>query len=165
MALVNKAWRESRFVPEGAQPGLYKGRPFQENVQNLAVQDIAKTRFPYPSPETPDLKTYVNRPEHTIGVRLATGELLFPDIVVMDMSSTEVRMLAEVETERSLRDADVLEKWRAFGGAGKLFLFVPLSNVERARALLHSADVRLAGFRTWRHNMGQGKIDVLEISV
>jgi len=163
MALVNRAWRESRFVPEGAQPGLYDGRTFQENVQNLAVQDIVKTRFAYPSVEEPDLKSYANRPEHTIGVRLATGELLFPDIVVMDKSTTEVRMLAEVETERSLHDPDVAEKLRAFASTGRLFLYVPLSNVDRARRLLQSANVRLAGLRSWRYNIGQRTLDVLEL--
>jgi hypothetical protein len=165
MALINKVWRESQFVPPGAEPGLNSGREFMENVQNAAVRDVARARFAYPSPEQPGLKTYVNRPEHTVGVRVASGDLLFPDIVVLDTATTEVQMLGEVETARSLLAADVTDKWQAFAGVGLLFLFVPFSQVERARRLLRPLDLRLGGLRTWKHNLGQDAIDVVELPV
>lgn len=165
MALVNKAWRESRFVPPGAEPGLTNGREFEENTQNLAVQEIARTRFPYPTATEPQLKTYLNRPEHTIGVRGAGGELLFPDIVVMDTATTEAYMLAEVETSRSLRLPDVTDKWQAFAGVGRLYLYVPYSEVERTRALLAGLRVKPAALRLWKFNLGQGAVEVLELPV
>ncbi len=165
MALVNKAWRESRFVPEGAEPGLYDGRAFQENVQNKAVQDIARSRFAYPSTDEPALKTYVNRPDHTIGVRTPTGDLLFPDIVVLDAATTEVQMLGEVETANSLRKADIVDKWRAFVGTGRLLLFVPLSEVDRARQMLKSFELPIAGLRGWKHNLGQQIVEVYDLPI
>ncbi len=163
MALVNKAWREAPYVPPGAEPGLIAGRPFIENVQNLAVQDIARRRFPFPNDEYPTFKTYVNRPDHTAAVRSSTGDLLFPDIVVMNAATTEVEMLGEVETERSLRDPDLAEKWKAFTLVGRLYLFVPLSQLDHTRALLKENGVRPAGLRSWRFNMGQQAADVLEM--
>jgi hypothetical protein len=165
MALLNKVWRESRYVPEGAEPGLYTGRSFQENVQNKAVQDIARTRFAYPSVDEPGLKTYTNRPDHTIGVRTPSGDLLFPDIVVLDAATTEVRLLGEVETANSLRKADVIDKWRAFASTGKLLLFVPLSEVDRTRQLLRSFELPIAGLRGWKHNMGQQIVEVYDLPV
>jgi len=163
MALINKVWRESRFVPPGAEPGLTSGREFVENVQNIAVRDIARARFAYPSPEQSGFKTYVNRPEHTVGVRVASGDLLFPDIVVLDTATTEVQMLGEVETTRSLFAEDVAEKWQAFAGVGLLFLFIPFSQVERARRLLKPLDLRLGGLRSWKHNLGQEAVEVAEL--
>lgn len=163
MALVNKAWREAPYVPAGAEPGLISGRPYVENVQNLAVQDIARRRFSFPNDEYRQFKTYVNRPDHTAAVRSATGDLLFPDIVVMNAATTEVEMLGEVETDRSLRDPDVAEKWKAFTAVGRLYLFVPLSQIDRARKLVKESGARPAGLRSWRFNMGQQAADVLEM--
>jgi hypothetical protein len=163
MALVNKVWREAPYVPPGAEPGLISGRPYIENVQNLAVQDIARRRFPFPNGDYPQFKTYVNRPDHTAAVRTGSGDLLFPDIVVMNAATTEVEMLGEVETDRSLRDPDVAEKWKAFTEVGRLYLMVPLSEIDRARKLLKEHGVRPAGLRSWRFNMGQQVAEVLEM--
>ena len=163
MALVNRVWREARYVPEGAEPGLFKGRPFRENVQNGVVHEIAHVRFPYPSKEEPELKTYVNRPDHTVGVRTASGDLLFPDIVVMNTANTEVEMLGEVETTESLRADDVIDKWRAFNGVGPLYVFVPLSAADRARSLVKSSGLHIKGLRAWRGNMGRRTVEVLDL--
>lgn len=160
MALVNKVWRESRFVPPGDEPGLTTGREFAENQQLRAITEIAQARFPYPNREHPDFKTYQNQPDHTVGIRVG-GELLFPDIVVMNSSTTEVEIVAEVETARSLRLEDVVEKWKAFGAAGPFYLFVPMSELDRARSLLKGTDVRLAGLRAYKHNLGQRKVEVV----
>lgn len=164
MALVNRVWRESEFDPPGSEPGLTYRRDYFENVQNMAVQQIAHARFPYPTEAYPLFKTFLNRPEHTIGVRIGAGDLLFPDIVVMNSATTEVQMLAEVETVRSLREADLVEKWQAFSAVGKLYIYVPLSQLDRTRRALRGSGVRVAGLRTWKINMGQGTVDVVELA-
>jgi hypothetical protein len=161
VALVNKVWRESRFVPPGGEPGLVTGRPYVELPQHETITLVARQRFPFPSVEHPDFKTYVNQPDHSVGIR-AGNDLLFPDIVVMNSSTTEVEMLAEVETARTLRQDDTIEKWRAFTGAGPLYLFVPMSQLERARALLKPLSLRLAGLRVYKINQGQKKLEVVE---
>jgi hypothetical protein len=163
MALKNPVWRESVYDPPGAEPGLTYTRDFFENVQNMAVQTIARERFVFPSQQFPLLKTYVNRPDHTIGVRAGSGDLLFPDIVVMDSATTEVRMLAEVETRRSLYADDVATKWKAFLSVGKLYLYVPLAELDWARSLLRANNVRPSGLRSWKLNLGQNTVDALEM--
>lgn len=165
MALKNPVWRESIFDPPGAEPGLTYARDYFENTQNMAVQIIARERFAFPSQDFPLLKTYVNRPEHTIGVRSGGGDLLFPDIVVMNSATTEVRMLTEVETKRSLFSDDIAEKWKAFNAVGKLYIYVPLTEVEWARKVLRASNVRPEGLRTWKLNMGQSTVDTLEMPV
>src|SRR5262249_15872780 len=153
MALVNLAWRETPFVPPGDEPGLTTGRDFQENPQLQAVQEIARGRFPYPDRQHPDLKTYVNQPPHTFAVRVG-GAVLFPDIVVMNSTTTEVEMIAEVESPRSLRHPDVIEKWQAFASAGPLYLYVPMSQLDKARSMLKPLKLRIGGLRAYKRNMG-----------
>jgi hypothetical protein len=163
MALVNKVWRESRYVPPGAEPGLTTRRDFFENVQNIAVQELAKERFAYPSPDAPHLKTFTNRPEHTIGVRGPGGELLFPDIVVMDTTTTEVYLLGELETSRSLRLPDTPEKWQAFATVGKLLVYVPYGEEGYARSLIRELRAKPIGLRAWKRNLGQNRIETVEV--
>lgn len=164
MALVNKAWREGEFVPPGAEPGLTIGRPWREAVEIRAVTQIAQSRFNFPSAAEPDLKTSVNVSEHRLAVRTSSGDLLFPDIVVMDNRTTEVQMVAEVETVRSLQESsDLTEKWRAFIGAGPFYLFVPTSEISATKAKLKQAKLKPAGLRAWRHMAGMDYTDIVEV--
>ena len=163
MALLNKVWRESRYVPPGAEPGLTTLRDYFENVQSVAVQELAKARFAYPTAAEPQLKTFVNRPEHTIGVRGAGGELLFPDIVVMDTSTTEVYLLGELETSRSLRLPDTAEKWQAFASIGRLLVYVPYGDEGLARDLIRELRAKPTGLRAWKRNLGQNQIETVEV--
>lgn len=164
MALVNKAWREGEFVPPGAEPGLNLGKPWLNAVEQRAVEQIARQRFAYPTPSDPDLKTYANVPAHTLGVRTESGDMVFPDIVVVDSPTTEVRMVAEVETVRGLLESpDVAEKWRAFTGVGPFYLFVPMALLDVVRAKLKQAGVKPAGLRTWRHMAGMDYTDIVEV--
>ncbi|HLZ71210.1 MAG TPA: hypothetical protein VKV26_15015 [Dehalococcoidia bacterium] len=165
MALVNKVWRESQYVPPGAEPALTTSRDYFENVQNVAVEQLARTRFAYPTAEQPQLKTYTNRPEHTIGVRGPGGELLFPDIVVMDTSTTEVHLLGELETSRSLRLPDTAEKWQTFASVGLLYVYVPYGDQDFARSLVKQARIKPAGMRAWKRNLGQNTIETVEIQI
>lgn len=163
MALVNKAWREGEFVPPGAEPGITKGFGWRDAVETRAIEQIARQRFGYPSTSYPDLKTYTNLPSRTLGVRDAAGSMVFPDIVVIDAKTTEVHLLGEIETVRSLEESDDLaEKWRAFASNGPLYLFVPLSVLDRAKAKVREAKVGLAGLRTWRYMAGMDFTEVVE---
>jgi hypothetical protein len=164
MALLNKAWREGEFVPPGAEPGLTEGSSWRDAVELRAVTQIAATRFNFPSAGDPDLRTAVNIPERQLGVRGSSGDLLFPDIVVMDTRTTEVRMVAEVETVRSLHDApDLPEKWQAFLSVSPFYLFVPMSEIEATRARLKLARLKPTGLRAWRHMAGLDFTDVVDV--
>jgi hypothetical protein len=166
VALINKAWREGEFVPPGAEPGLTRGFSWRDAVEAQAVMQIAKQRFAYPTPSEPNLRAYTNLPDRSLGVRDLAGQLVFPDIVVIDGPTTEVRMLGEVETVRSLEsEADLPEKWRTFQTLGPLYLFVPMSLISEAKARLKEAGIKPAGLRTWRHMAGMDFTDVVDINL
>jgi hypothetical protein len=166
MALVNKMWREGEFVPPGAEPGLTRGFAWRDAVEIREVDQIARQRFRFPDATEPDLQTYTNLPERTVGVRDESGALVFPDIVVIDRRTTEAKMLAEVETARSLEETpDLVEKWRAFCSLGPLYLFVPMARLDEAKSLLSSAGVRPAGLRTWRHMAGMNFTDIVDVRI
>ncbi|MFN8556850.1 MAG: hypothetical protein U0531_05690 [Dehalococcoidia bacterium] len=165
MAIVNRSARQGVFVPRGAEPGLTRRFQWRDIDQDKAVRDIAATRFNFPGPDTPNFKTFTNRPDRQIGVRLPEGELAFPDIVTVDRD-TAVKLLGEVETARSLREtpgAALAEKWTAFSGLGDFYLFVPLSQLDVATRFIKQYRVPVAGLRTWRYIAGQDLIDVTDI--
>jgi hypothetical protein len=165
MAIVNRAWRQGEFVPPGAEPGLTERFAWHDADQEKAVRDIAAARFNFPNPDNPTLKTFTNRPERQIGVRLPTGDLAFPDIVAVDRD-TAVRALAEVETARSLRDTPpqaLAEKWSAFAGLGDFYLYVPLAQLDQVRRIIKQYRVPRPALRTWRYIAGQDLIDITDI--
>lgn len=165
MAIINKSARAGEFVPPGAEPGLTRRFVWRDADQDKAVHDIAARRFNFPSPDYPTYKTYTNRPERQIGVRLDDGSLAFPDIVVVDRD-TAVRLIGEVETHRSMREQDdpaLVEKWSTLAGLADLYLFVPLDYVDRARRLIRKHRIKVAGLRTWRYIAGQDLIDITDI--
>ena len=168
MAIVNRVWRQGEFVPPGAEPGLTKKFVWRDIEQEKAVQDIAKTRFDFPNGRYPNLKTFSNRPARQVGVRLDENgrEMAFPDIVVLEDPSNEVRMLGEVETQRSLREtpeADLVEKWRAFTFLGDLYLFVPLLQADNVKKILKRHGIKVGGVRAWRYITGQNLLDVIDL--
>ncbi len=162
MAIFNRVWRIGEYAPAAGEPGLTKGEPWRETLELKAVQDVAAARFNYPSPEFPNYRTYVNKPERQMGVRDSHGEFLFPDVVVAEMPGLTVRLLGEVETLRSLRDETLVEKWRGFGGLGAFYLFVPLQKTGEVAALVRRLKIPVVGVRGWRYIAGQDVIDVID---
>lgn len=165
MAIVNKTQRQGEFVPRGAEPGLTRPFAWRDADQDKVVRDIAASRFNFPSPDHPTYKTFTNRPERQIGVRLPNGDLAFPDIVVVDRD-TAVRLLGEVESARSLREQDaaaLAEKWTAFAGLGAFHLFVPMSRLDTARRIVKQFRVSLDGLHTWRYIAGQDLLDITDV--
>ena len=168
MAINNKTRRQGEFVPKGAEPGLTQRFLWRDADQEKAVRDIAAARFNFPSPSHPTLKTFTNRPARQVGVRIDENsrEMAFPDIVVLEDPSNEVRMIGEVETRRGLREtpeAELVEKWKTFAGLGALYIFVPLMRVQDVRAMLKRNKVDIAGLRSWRYIIGQGLIDIKDV--
>ncbi len=165
MAIFNKTARQGEFVPRGAEPGLTRRFAWRDADQEKAVRDVALARYGFPSPAQPNLKTYTNRPERQIGVRLDGGDVAFPDIVAVDRD-TAVRLIGEVETQRSLRETDdaaLAEKWRTLCGLADLHLFVPLARLDQVRRIVKAYNVPVAGIRTWRYIAGQDLIDIVDV--
>jgi hypothetical protein len=166
MALVNAAWREGVFVPPGAEPGLTNGFPWRDAIEARTAKQVARQRFNYPTADQQNWKAFTNLPDRTLGVRDGTGATVFPDVVVIDAPTTEVMLVAEIETVRSLtEDLDLAEKWRAFASIGPLYLFVPMSEIDKGRAAVRAAKVTLAGLRTWRYMAGMDFTDIVDVPV
>jgi hypothetical protein len=168
MAIVNKVWRQGYFVPPGAEPGLTKRFAWRDVEQDKAAQAIAAERFDFPNTNAPNLKTLTNRPARQVGVKLDENarEMAFPDIVVLEDPGNEVRMLAEVETHRTLREtpeADLIEKWQTFTFLGELYLFVPLMRADDVKKLLKKHKVEIAGLRAWRFIIGQNLLNIIDL--
>jgi hypothetical protein len=168
MAIVNKSWRQGYFVPPGAEPGLTKRFVWRDVEQDKAVQAIAADRFDFPNARSPNLKTFTNRPARQVGVRLDENgtEMAFPDIAVLEDPGNEVRMLAEVETHRTLREtpeAALVEKWQALSYLGELYLFVPLMRSDEVKRVLKRHKIAIAGLRTWRFIAGQNALDIIDL--
>jgi hypothetical protein len=165
MAIKNKSARQGQFVPPGAEPGLTRKFMWRDIDGDKAVGDIARTRFDYPDIGNPNLQTFTNRPARQVGVRInmTDKDLLFPDIVILARPSDEVHLTAEIETQRSLRETpeeELAAKWRAFIGVGPFYLFVPLMQVDSARAMIKRQRLALAGLRSWRYITGQDIVDI-----
>lgn len=169
MAIVNKRWRQGEFVPKGAEPGLTRRFQWRDADQEKVVRDIASQRFGFPNSSQPHYKTFTNRPARQIGIPLPDGggDLAFPDVVVVDRD-TAVRMIGEVESQRTLRDLDatsLAEKWRTFAGLAELYVFVPMIRLDDARKIIKDKRVPVTGLRTWRYITGQDILDVTDVSI
>jgi len=167
MAISNKMWRLGTFVPPGAEPGLTERFAWRDIEQEKATQGIAQARFNFPDVRYPNLKTFTNRPARQVGVKLGESkEMAFPDIVVLEDPSNEVRMLGEVETHRSLREtpeADLIDKWGTFTFLGEMYLFVPLMRVPDVKTMLKGNKLKIAGLRSWRYITGQDLIVIADM--
>lgn len=165
MAILNKSARVGEFVPRGAEPGLTRRFVWRDADQEKAVRDIAAQRFNFPNPDFPLYKTFTNRPERQIGVRLSNGDLAFPDIVAVDRD-TAVRLVGEVESHRSLREIpaeELRDKWTAFAGIAELYLFVPLASLDSAKRIIKQHSIPVRHLRTWRYIAGQDLLDITDI--
>ncbi len=165
MAIFNKTARQGEFVPRGAEPGLTRRFAWRDADQEKAVRDIAQARYNFPSPAQPNLKTFTNRPERQLGVRLDGDDLAFPDIVAVDRD-TAVRLIGEVETQRTLRetsDAALAEKWQVLAGLADLHVFVPLARLDQVKRIVREYRVPVSGIRTWRYIAGQDLLDIVDL--
>lgn len=165
MAIVNKSARAGELVPRGAEPGLTRRFVWRDADQEKAVRDIAAARFNFPSPANPTLKTFTNRPERQIGVRLASGDLAFPDIVAVDRD-TSVKLIGEVESHRSIRETAaerLAEKWTALAGLGEFYLFIPLMTVDTVKRIVKQFGVPKPKLRGWRYIAGQDLLDITDL--
>jgi hypothetical protein len=129
-----------------------------------AVRDIAVARFDFPTPEFPGLRSFVNEPDPSLGVRAPDGEALFPDIVVVEHPRNVVKMVAEVETRDTVTEAEAEREWRPFSElCDTFYLYVPAGWSAEAKRICKKLKVKVTGVRTWRYNMGQEKIDLTEV--
>jgi hypothetical protein len=126
-----------------------------------AVTEIAKVKFPFPSPDFPDLETTVNEPKPSMSVGVENGQPLYPDIVVVRRPGAWLQMMAEVETADTVNDESATTQWLPYSKCGDLFLYVPFGMAGDARKLCKKHGIHVAGIRTWRFRPVWG-LEVIE---
>jgi len=132
----------------------------RETIHLRALQDIAKARFGFPTETYRDLKTYVNHPKRTMGVALPAGSVAYPDIVVVQHPENNARIVAEVETNETVREAVARFEWLVYAQLAPLYLYVPVGKADEAQALCRKFGIPVVGIRTWRYVAGYPEIEI-----
>jgi hypothetical protein len=140
-------------------------KPSSKSLQEAhqqAVHNIAEQLFPFPTPEYPHFRTFVNEPEAEQKIFTNYGHEIEPDIVVLQWPEKLPVMVAEVVTADMLRDdlaADVWSVEARLDGV-KFFLYVPAGHASDAKALLKRHKIKDVSLRTWRNITGLKTIDI-----
>ncbi len=127
-----------------------------------AVKNIAEELFPFPTPEFPHFRTFVNEPDATQKIFTNYGNELEPDIVVLQWPEKLPVMVAEVVTEDMLTEEIAEKVWAVeerLAGV-QFYLYVPSGSAAAAKKLLKKAKIKNVKLRTWRNNAGLKTIDV-----
>ena len=125
-----------------------------------AIADIAKTRFGFPTVKYRDYKTHVNHPTRAMGIQMPDGSVAYPDIVVVQHPENNARIVAEVESNESIRESVAVYEWGPYAELAPLYLYVPVGKGDEALELCRRFEVPVVGIRTWRYNPGQDEIEI-----
>ena len=120
------------------------------------LQQLAHSRFAFPSAARPDWETVVNHPDPQMGIQLRSGGWIYPDLVVTEEPGHFIRMLAIVVLRDEVTEIEALERWRPLSKAGPCYLFVPAGQAGAANRLCRQLGITLAGIRTWRFTAAYG---------
>ena len=132
-----------------------------QESHELAVQNIAEQLFPFPTPEYPYLRTFVNEPETQQKVFTNYGNELEPDIVVLTWPEKLPVMIAEVVTADMITEQNAINVWAVEARLAdvRFFLYVPAGHSKDAKRVLKNAGVKNVTLRTWRNITGLKTID------
>jgi hypothetical protein len=133
-----------------------------EDAHLQAVRNIAEQLFPFPTPEYPHFRTFVNEPETEQKIFTNYGIELEPDIVVLQWPEKLPVMVAEVVTPDMLTRENAENVWavEARLSAVRFFLYVPAGMASDAKRLLKQANVKDVSLRTWRNITGLKTLDI-----
>jgi hypothetical protein len=126
----------------------------RETIHFRAVADIARLRFGYPNEKYRDFKTYTNRPQRTMGVAMPDGSVAYPDILVVQHPENNAKILAQVETNETVRESVARWEWMPYAELAPLYLYVPVGKGDEAAKLCREFEVPVVGIRTWRYLAG-----------
>ena len=123
-------------------------------LHDRALKDITRLRFGFPTEKYRDYKTYANNPVRTMGVELPDHRVAYPDIVVVQHPENNCRIVAEVETNETVREAVARYEWAPYAELAPLYLYVPVGKGDEAKALCNQLEIPVVGIRTWRYLAG-----------
>jgi hypothetical protein len=127
-----------------------------------AVRNIAEQLFPFPTPEYPHLRTFVNEPVVEQKIFTNYGRELEPDIVVLQWPEKLPVMVAEVVTPDMFTDENAENVWAVESRLDgvRFFLYVPAGHASQAKRLIKRAKIKDVTLRTWRNITGLKTIDI-----
>ncbi|HUF52503.1 MAG TPA: hypothetical protein VMR52_01865 [Dehalococcoidia bacterium] len=146
--------------PAAGQPAAYIPPTYalrtesRELIHERAVKDIARLRFGFPTEKYPDYKTYVNHPQRAMGVELANGQVAYPDVVTVQHPENFCKIVAEVETNETVREAVAAYEWLPYSDLAPMYLYVPVGKADEALGLCKQLGIPVVGIRTWRYIAG-----------
>jgi hypothetical protein len=129
-------------------------------IHDRALADIARLRFGFPTEKYPDYKTYVNHPARAMGIEMEGGLVAYPDIVVVQHPENFAKIVAEVETNETVREAVARWEWLPYADLAPLYLYVPVGKGDEALALCRQLDIPVVGIRTWRYIAGYDEPEI-----
>jgi hypothetical protein len=132
-------------------------------LHDRALQDIARLRFAFPTEKYKDYKTHVNHPARKMGVALPDGRAAYPDIVVVQHPENNCRVIAEVETNETVREAVARWEWAPYAELAPLYLFVPVGKAGETKALCADLEIPVVGIRTWRYVAGYEEPEINDL--
>ena len=156
------------MVRESVDERQIKSRMSQPNSKTyeeahlLAVRNIAEQLYPFPTPEYPHFRTFVNEPEVEQKIFTNYGNELEPDIVVLQWPEKLPVMVAEVVTPDMLRPEVAEAVWAVDARLEgvQFYLYVPAGHASEAKRLLKQSKIKDVSLRTWRNITGLKTIDV-----
>jgi len=140
-----RAYVPSTAAPRSEARGL---------LHEKALRDIVRLRFGFPTEKYRDFKTYTNVPQRTMGVQMGSNLVAYPDIVVVQHPENNAKIVAEVETNETVREAVARFEWRPYSELAPLYLYVPVGKGDEALNMCRKLDVQVVGIRTWRYIAG-----------
>jgi len=140
----------SAYVP----PTVALRSEARETIHGRAANDIARLRFDFPTEKYPDFKTYVNTPGRTMGIEMAGGKVAYPDIVVVQHPENYTKIVAQIETNETIREGVASHEWLPYSELAPLYLYVPVGKGDEALSLCKQMGVAVVGVRTWRYLAG-----------
>jgi len=96
----------------------------------------------------------------TMGVQMPDGSVAYPDIVVVQHPENNAKIVAEVETNESVREAVARFEWAPYAELAPLYVYVPVGQGGETLHLCRRFDVAVVGIRTWRYITGQDEIEI-----
>jgi hypothetical protein len=147
-------------APAPGQPAAYVPPTYasrtesRELIHQRAIKDIARLRFGFPTEKYRDYKTYVNHPTRSMGVEMPGGLVAYPDIVVVQHPENNCRIVAEIETNETVREAVARWEWLPYADLAPLYLYVPVGKGDEALSLCRQMGIPVVGIRTWRYLAG-----------
>jgi hypothetical protein len=123
-------------------------------LHQKALRDIVRLRFGFPTEKYRDYKTYVNVPQRTMGIQMPGDLVAYPEIVVVQHPENNTKIIAEVETNETVREAVARSEWRPYAELAPLYVYVPVGKGDEALDLCRRLEIPVVGVRTWRYITG-----------